>query len=305
MTMNLLGFLIGSGLSLGVVTSYSAYRRQRPTLSQRAGNYLGEKQVRPELSDVKTLLDENLLSPLQDALNRLLEYFGSTGPSVKRRLAEANLPWTIKKVRLLQLLSGLAALVLTTLIWGFWHLHSPENPWVFLIVTIICGILGLLAPDRWLTWKAKTRQSQIGMVVPDCAELISLSVAAGEGLVDALTRVRPSIPGPLGEEIEEVLGVVKVGTPLPEALNKLIQRNPDPALNRLTEALLVAIERGTPLAQVLRAQSLDAREAQRRELIEMGGRKEIAMLIPVVFLILPVTILFALYPGLASLKIGF
>lgn len=35
--------------------------------------------------------------------------------------------------------------------------------------------------------------------------------------------------------------------------------------------------------------------------MEEGGRREIAMLVPVVFLILPVTVMFALYPGLVAL----
>jgi tight adherence protein C len=37
-------------------------------------------------------------------------------------------------------------------------------------------------------------------------------------------------------------------------------------------------------------------------LIEAGGKKEIAMMVPVVFLVLPITILFAVYPGLAVLE---
>jgi tight adherence protein C len=52
---------------------------------------------------------------------------------------------------------------------------------------------------------------------------------------------------------------------------------------------------------VLRAQAVDAREAGRRDLLESGGKREIAMMIPVVFLVLPVTILFALYPGAVTL----
>ena len=63
----------------------------------------------------------------------------------------------------------------------------------------------------------------------------------------------------------------------------------------------MAIERGTPLADVLHAQALDVRELGKRALLDAGGRKEIAMLLPVVFLILPVTVLFALYPGLLTL----
>jgi tight adherence protein C len=51
------------------------------------------------------------------------------------------------------------------------------------------------------------------------------------------------------------------------------------------------------VAEVLRAQAVDVREAGKRALMEAGGRKEIAMMVPVVFLVLPVTVLFALFPG--------
>jgi hypothetical protein len=40
------------------------------------------------------------------------------------------------------------------------------------------------------------------------------------------------------------------------------------------------VERGTPLGEVLRAQAADVREARKRNLLEIGGRKEIAMMIP-------------------------
>jgi tight adherence protein C len=52
---------------------------------------------------------------------------------------------------------------------------------------------------------------------------------------------------------------------------------------------------------VLRAQAGDVREAGKQALIEAGGRKEVGMMLPVVFLSLPVTVLFAAYPALVSL----
>lgn len=61
---------------------------------------------------------------------------------------------------------------------------------------------------------------------------------------------------------------------------------------------------GTPLADVLRAQAQDVRESGRRALMEAGGKKEVAMLVPVVFLILPITVVFAVFPSLATLQIG-
>jgi tight adherence protein C len=74
-----------------------------------------------------------------------------------------------------------------------------------------------------------------------------------------------------------------------------------PALARFVDGMAIAVERGTPLADVLRAQAVDVREVRKRALLEAGGRKEIQMMVPVVFLILPVTVLFALFPGLLTL----
>ena len=88
-----------------------------------------------------------------------------------------------------------------------------------------------------------------------------------------------------------------------EALARLADRTGVPALVRFVDGVAVAIERGTPLADVLRAQAADAREAGRRELLESGGRREIAMMVPVVFLILPMTVVFALYPGFFALHL--
>ena len=44
------------------------------------------------------------------------------------------------------------------------------------------------------------------------------------------------------------------------------------------------------------------REAGRRELIETAARKEVLMMVPVVFLVLPVTVLFAFWPGVVGLR---
>ena len=40
------------------------------------------------------------------------------------------------------------------------------------------------------------------------------------------------------------------------------------------------------------------------QLLKKSGRSEIALLIPVVFLILPVSILFAIWPSIYSLNLG-
>ena len=83
----------------------------------------------------------------------------------------------------------------------------------------------------------------------------------------------------------------------PAPLQGIAVRTNLPPLARFVDGVAIAVERGTPLAEVLRAQAVDVREAGKRALMEAGGRKEIAMMVPVVFLVLPVTVLFALFPG--------
>ena len=155
--------------------------------------------------------------------------------------------------------------------------------------------------DRFLTFRAHARQRAIDVAVPDCAELLALAVAAGESIPAAIERVAGCAGGPLGVELSLTAGHIRNGTPSVRALADLVERTESPALTRLSRTLTTAIERGSPLASVLHDQARDQRERSLAALMEEGGRREIAMLVPVVFLILPVTVMFALYPGLIAL----
>ena len=127
-------------------------------------------------------------------------------------------------------------------------------------------------------------------------------MTAGEGPRAALERTVARSQGPLSRELEQVLGDLRAGEPFTTAMERLAVRVPVPAVVRFVDGLVVAVERGTPLGDVLRAQAADVREQHKRDLIEAGGRREVLTLVPVVFLELPVVILFALYPGLFSLS---
>ena len=87
------------------------------------------------------------------------------------------------------------------------------------------------------------------------------------------------------------------------ALDGFASRSGLPVVRDSPKAFAVAIDRGTPLVDVLNAQAADVREASKRSLIESGARKEVAMMVPVVFLIMPVTLLFAFFPGVVGLNL--
>jgi tight adherence protein C len=173
-----------------------------------------------------------------------------------------------------------------------------------LSVGLLClaGLVGgVLGRDWWLTQQVAKREELLLAEFPVVAELLALAVTAGEGPTAAIARVTRLSGGELARELGGALGRARAGVPLTEALQQVADRTSLDPLARFIDGLLVAVERGTPLAEVLRAQAADVREAGKRRLLEAGGRKEIAMMVPVVFLVLPVTVLFALFPGLISI----
>lgn len=171
------------------------------------------------------------------------------------------------------------------------------------VLATLGATIGFLGRDRMLQRQIQATRERANEELPTAVDLIALCVMAGESIPAACERVAKAMPRGIGEEFGRVVADVRAGSPATEALAGLAGRSDDPALSRLVDALCTGIERGTPLANVLRAQADDARDARRRKLMEVAGRKEVLMLVPVVFLIMPVVVVFALYPGLVSLRL--
>jgi tight adherence protein C len=143
------------------------------------------------------------------------------------------------------------------------------------------------------------------MELPDILDLISVCLSAGDGIYRALSRVVPRATGELANELRKILRAVDFGAALPEEIKKLPLALPHPQFAELASKIALASVRGTPLSQMLIDQSMSARAEIRNRLLQQAGKNETRMLIPLVFLILPVTVLFAIYPSLALLNFNY
>jgi tight adherence protein C len=240
-----------------------------------------------------------VLASAAAAVERVLG--GST--SVRRRLERANLPLTVHELRVEQVLWGLVGLVVAAVPALLLALRAPGRTLPLLVLCLVAFAFGVLLRENRLTAQATARERRVMEEFPTVAELLALAVGAGEGPVAALDRVATRCRGEMSVELRAVLADVRTGTPLSQALDRLAARTGLPAVARFAEAVAVAVDRGTPLAAVLHAQAADAREAGRRSLLETGARREVLMMVPVVFLVLPVTVLFAFWPGVVGLRL--
>lgn len=223
--------------------------------------------------------------------------------SVARRLERARSPMTVHDFRISQVLWGLVGFLLAALPSAALALRSPERAVPLLVMCACAFALGVLLRENRLTAEVTRRERRILEEFPTVAELLALAVAAGESPVAALDRVVSRSHGELSADLRDVLAEVRTGTPIARAFDDLAARSGLPAVSRFAEGVAIAVERGTPLSEVLHAQAGDVREAGRRALIESGARREVLMMVPVVFLVLPTVVVFAFWPGLVGLRL--
>ena len=298
------GALAGLGLALGILIVLSRLRARAVTLDERLAPYLRPRDATSTLlrEASRTSAVVRLLG-LHDVGARL-ERFGSPREEVRRRLDRAGSAESVDHFRARQIVWTVAGLAVGL---GLALLLAATRgaavvPLAALVV--VAGGCGYVACDQALTLRVRRREERLLAELPTIAELLALAVAAGESPPAALERVASTARGELAAEIRRMVAEVRAGAPVTAALTALADRSGLPPLSRFAEGVVIALERGTPLADVLRAQAHDVREAGRRSLLETGGRKEILMMVPVVFLVLPVTVVFAVFPSLATLRIG-
>lgn len=300
-----LGALLGIGLVLVV-------RRvpflHKPSVDERINPYLRDLSG-PEVFEGVTSSSSpfhalmRLFEPsLRNGARRLERLLGGAA-SVRKRLARAGIDRGVEEFRIEQVLWGAAFFGIALVVSLIALTTGKGNPLGLIIFCAVAGVLGVLSRDTYLTSQVRRRERRLLAELPTVAEMLALAVAAGEGPAAALDRVARSSRGELAQELQRVLAETRAGESLVRALDALADRTGLVALSRFADGLAVALERGTPLADVLRAQAGDIREANRRELIENGARREVAMMVPVVFLVLPVTVVFAFFPGAVGIRL--
>lgn len=298
----LIGFAGGGGLLLAVLATPPL---RRFSLADRIAPYLLDRS-RPAghapgagRSPITTV--RRLLAPLLSDAVRLLDRIVGGRASVRRRLVSLDSPLTVEQFRIEQVLAGAVgtgigiALSLLLIVTGRGH------PILLLVLIAAAGMGGILARDWWLSHCVARRHAEVIAEFPVVAEMMAIAVTAGEGPLSALARVSRLLSGHLATMLAAIVADAQAGTPFQDALAAARDRTQLEALSRFFDGLSIAVDRGTPLADVLRAQAADVRAMSKRQLLESGGRKEIFMMLPVVFVILPVTILFAFFPGIVAI----
>ena len=310
MSPSVSGSLLGACAGLGLVLVLVRLRAiHRPTLELRVLPYVrdvrrqGSPAPAEEVSTSPVVAAAGVFGPLLRAAADAVERALGGAASVRRRLQRAALDLSVHDFRVQQVLWGLAGFAVVAAYCLLDAAGGGGGTVTALVLCVVGFVLGVLARDTYLTSQVRERERRVVAEFPALAELLALAVAAGESPVAALDRVVRRGAGELSRDLAVVLASVRTGEPVSSAFDRLAATTGVPSVARFAQGVAVAVERGTPLADVLHAQAADVREAGRRELIEAAARKEVLMMVPVVFLILPVTVLIAFWPGVVGLHL--
>lgn len=299
--------LLGGLLAAGILCLLAAAPRWRAaSLSTRIAPY-----VRDAVDDAtlpagvlpKTgILPAGTVGGWEWTRTRLLRGFGDS-TALASRLAQAGLDEDPAAFRGRQLGWALAGLGIGSVLIVILALTGRMTPPAS-VLPVLIGVGAAMCVDVVLSTRVKARLRRLSDELPTTLEFLALCLSAGEGFLDALRRVAAIGSGELTQELRQVVLAVGTGSSLADALGEMAARLRLPGLSRAADQITAALEHGAPLAAVLHAQAADAREDAKRTLIEQAGRREIYMMLPLVFLILPLSVLFAVFPGVFILRLG-
>lgn len=138
--------------------------------------------------------------------------------------------------------------------------------------------------------------------LPQHLDLMAALLENGESLYGTIVALRAR--GKFAKAMERLSLRLQLGESLEVALELMRSETESPAVAEFCSKLLLTINRGTPVAEQMRAMAQTTRVQLRNELLNKAGNNEVKMLIPLVFVILPTTIAFALFPSFQLLQIG-
>jgi tight adherence protein C len=198
---------------------------------------------------------------------------------------------------ILMALVGISALILLRI-----QGYESNQMWMY---TIFGAGFSFLLPNFWLSVAINSRQEKIRHALPDCLDLLVVSVEAGLGLDGAIQRVSDELSAVHPEMAEELWIAVRegqIGVPRAEALDHLSIRTGVEEVRSVVAVITQAERFGTSVAGALRNQANAMRVKRRQKAEEAAAKVAVKLLLPLILFIFPA--IFVVLAGPACMKVA-
>lgn len=240
---------------------------------------------------------ERLFRPLAESLaNRLSLVFGSLfdDRALALKLRHAGLLLNISeqqrvyeyRVRQIgsALLYGFVTGVLATL--------ARFTPAVVICVALIGVFVGITRKSSRVSHRIEERCERMRIELYTINQLLAIYLRTSGSPVLAAQRLAIRGRGEIIEELNEALRLHARGMPAAQAFERIAELTPEPFAARTYKLLASGAERGADLASGLLALSSDVRDARRTDVKRLATKQQAAMLVPIIFILAPIMLLF-------------
>jgi len=180
-----------------------------------------------------------------------------------------------------------------------------------IILIEVANLLSVYDYAKQLSWLKQlirkitgryVKESEINEELVNILQMLSIMISAGESPMMALRYISQRSVGYIPNLIKQSFSKYESGNNLTQTLEYIAVATGSSSVRRLTNSIQIAIQRGTPILDVLNNQVQSLNKQINLALLKKSGKSEITLLIPVVFLILPVSISFAIWPSIYGLN---
>ncbi|WP_433418871.1 type II secretion system F family protein [Microtetraspora malaysiensis] len=169
---------------------------------------------------------------------------------------------------------------------------------------VVAGVLA--AGGAWVIARrresadVRRRRERMAADLPFAVDLMVACLRAGQPVIGAVDAVAEALGGPLGERLSWVAGQMRLGAEPGAAWGALAQ---DPSLAPLARAMIRAVRRGAPVAEVLTRLADDARQAARASSSAAARKAGVQAVAPLGLCFLPAFVLLGIIPVVAGLAV--
>jgi tight adherence protein C len=166
----------------------------------------------------------------------------------------------------------------------------------------ILPLLGGLGPSMWLRRRIRQRFSEVTNALPDVLDLMTISVAAGLGLEQAMQVSCSHFESAVCHELRLTLREMELGLSRHDALENLKLRTDIDDLVTFSVVLSQADALGLPIGRVLQAQADEMRDKRRQRAREKAAKVPVKILFPLAFCFLPAILIIVIGPLVAPIS---
>jgi tight adherence protein C len=294
--------VLGIGCFFGAVyvllTGLTVRQREVSQSVRRAKRYGMRNQREIE---TRRSVNDRVLGPMAARLAGItMKLMPKTKPDdVANKLLAAGLARSLSPQAYLALKTGLGGAFIA---FGFFlSVTGAMAPLFGLLIGLMGAAIGFIAPDFVINNRIRGRKDQMRSELPNCLDLLCVSVEAGLGFDQALVKLNERMEGPLVDEFALVLHEMRIGQSRSAALKNMSQRVEAPEVAQFARAIIQADQLGISLSRILRVQSQDMRLRRQLAAEEKAMKAPVKMLFPTVIFIFPSMFVVALGPAALNL----